>query len=139
MFGEKKKGIREVACLFATRWDKVLLSKKKDDQCWHFPQEEVRKGVDGNPAETPINAIYRIVEKFDGIDEEDVLFTASQEYLSHKGERTEYHIFTTEAKLDHGELRSNGSIYEWDNDPHAKVLNECTRVKLMEYGFFPKT
>jgi len=62
--------MREVSCLFATRWDKVLLATKDGGKNWHFPQEEVRRDVKGNPIETPLDAIYRIVDKLDGIEEE---------------------------------------------------------------------
>ncbi|KKW23349.1 MAG: hypothetical protein UY74_C0068G0003 [Candidatus Kaiserbacteria bacterium GW2011_GWC2_52_8b] len=131
--------MREVSCLFATRWDKVLLATKDGGKNWHFPQEEVRRDVKGNPIETPLDAIYRIVDKLDGIEEEDVIPETSREYRSHRGEHTLYHVFMTDSKLDHGELRSNGTTYEWTSNPHSKNLNECTRLKLMEYTFFPET
>ena len=63
---------REVSCLFATREDQVLLSTK-DGEHYHFPQEEVRRNAAGYPIETPLDAIRRIVNKFDDIEEEDVI------------------------------------------------------------------
>ncbi len=130
-----KVQMREVSCLFATRNDQVLLESKDRGQHWHFPQEEIHRDESGNSTETPIDAVYRIVGKIDGLEEEDVVSEGSRPYFSHKGVYTEYPIFTTESKLEDVELKHDGSILEWTNGPHSKNLNECTRDKLKKYCF----
>jgi hypothetical protein len=136
LFGERK--IREVSCLFATRNEHVLLATR-DGVHWHFPQEEVRGSAEGNPVETPIGAIHRIVAELDEIDEDDVVIEGSGQFLSHHGVITEYHIFMSHSKLSDGEIKTNGCTLEWTDDPHSKNLNECTRERLKYFGYYPKT
>src|SRR4051812_8984110 len=98
MWKWKRKPIREVVSLIATRPDEVLLSSKDGGKNWHFPQEEVRRDKDGQPTETVLEALDRMVKKLHGIEEEDVFGEGSGLFQSHNDEETIYYIYSTQSK-----------------------------------------
>lgn len=136
---------REVACLMVTRGDEILLMSKDNGKYWTFPQEVIRTRADGRRAEVPQEAIQRMLcEKFDIMSAEEGSYVenseqhpeARKEHLSHRGDMTLYHIFTTDpANLKDAELTKNGAKCTWTNDPYSFNLNDCTRETLKSYGF----